>query len=518
MHVDAVLDHVAPTPGYVACDFHQHSYISPDAPVPPEDRVMSYLADGVDFISLVGARRALRLLAADRCARRRATCSTSAVGVETTPWDYGHFIGWPLRVDPLSPNGGALDWAGGEMALDLSPGEIFDGLRALGAQVVQINHPRSPPGAFSSFQQNFDRAGLTLRLRRAHVLRRQVDGSRLRRRCSGLPDGAPLFSDQFDSLEVYNGLPPPVGHGVDGERPRRVGRVNLRDWMNFLSFGFTPDRGRRLRLAPVDTLSGGAAAHAGGGARRFAGGAAAGSSTKWRDTCSGKGAARRRRHQRSVCPAHRRRHGHRPHGDARLAVRSRFTSSVTAPPGRRSTPSSSSPTTPSTCRCPRARRRRRWCRPCASPRAPAPSLAARWRLGGARPLTVTTVQSSPGASRFEVALDVNDVTPDSSWRASAPAPGQDLGWWRVRPATSGLFPVIPIGVRRRHRPGSIVDGRPTLKASASPRSPSPTPSSSTSTATAGGRRSSRRPQVVKTGGIRSRGRNPPSTISVPPVR
>ena len=51
MRVDAVLDHVAPTPGYVACDFHQHTYMSPDAPVPPEDRVISYLADGVDFIS-----------------------------------------------------------------------------------------------------------------------------------------------------------------------------------------------------------------------------------------------------------------------------------------------------------------------------------------------------------------------------------------------------------------------------------------------------------------------------------
>src|SRR4029079_16678688 len=49
--VDAVLDHVAPTPGYAASDFHQHSNRSPDAPVPLEARVLSYVAEGIDFAS-----------------------------------------------------------------------------------------------------------------------------------------------------------------------------------------------------------------------------------------------------------------------------------------------------------------------------------------------------------------------------------------------------------------------------------------------------------------------------------
>ena len=234
-HIDAMIDHVAPTPGYLACDFHQHTYLSPDAPVPPEDRVVGYLAEGVDFISssehdvhfdygpLLDALGVRGLL-------------DSAVGVEVTPWDYGHFIGWPLRVDPNSPNGGALDWAGGENGPDLSPGDIFDGLRTLGARVVQVNHPRAPGGAFSNFQQNFDRAGLSF-----DFAARSFGGNQaaapLAPEVLGLADGAPLFSDKFDSVEVYNGF-----HLVaqNGEVVDELVDANLRDWMDFLSFGFTP--------------------------------------------------------------------------------------------------------------------------------------------------------------------------------------------------------------------------------------------------------------------------------------
>jgi hypothetical protein len=233
--VAATLLHVAPTPGYVACDFHQHTYMSPDAPVPPEDRVMSYLADGVDFISssehdvhfdyqpLLDSLGVRGLL-------------DSAVGVETTPWDYGHFIGWPLRVDASSPNGGALDWAGGEQGLDLTPEQIFSGLRGLGARVVQVNHPRAPGGAFSNFQQNFDRAGLSF-----DFVARSFAGNQsaapLAPQVLGLPEGAPLFSDKFDSVEVYNGF-----HltSTNGEVTDELVDANLRDWMNFVSFGFTP--------------------------------------------------------------------------------------------------------------------------------------------------------------------------------------------------------------------------------------------------------------------------------------
>jgi len=235
--VAAVLDHSAPTPGYVAADFHQHSHISPDAVTPPEDRVISYLVDGADFISssehdvlfdyapLIDKLGASDLL-------------DSSIGVETTAWDYGHFIAFPLVVDPLSPNGGAFDWGGGELGLSLPPPKIFEGLRAQGAKVVQVNHPRSSPGDFSSFQQSFDRAGLHFDFA-LHTFYGDKKLMPISAEILGVDPAEPMFSTNFDTVEIYNGhhltkMP------IMGERLDERVDINLKDWMNFLSFGFTP--------------------------------------------------------------------------------------------------------------------------------------------------------------------------------------------------------------------------------------------------------------------------------------
>jgi hypothetical protein len=235
--VAARLGRVLDTAGYVACDFHQHTHVSPDSPVPPSDRVVTYLAEGVELVStsehdvhldykpFIGALGAGGLM-------------DSMIGVEVTPFDYGHFIGYPLQVNPLSPNGGALDWGGGD-GPDLAPADIFAGLRALGARVVQVNHPRAAPGAdvISTFQQTFDRAGLAF-----DFAGRSFGGSAtvpLPAAELGLPDGAELFSPKFDALEVYNG----VSYRAIPDGDSHLDPVTdncLRDWMNFLSFGFTP--------------------------------------------------------------------------------------------------------------------------------------------------------------------------------------------------------------------------------------------------------------------------------------
>lgn len=234
--IDAVLDHVAPTPGYVACDFHQHSHLSPDAVATPVDRVVSYLVDGVDFISssdhdyLTDYAPLIDMLGV-------GDLLDSAIGVETTTWDYGHYIGFPLVPDLDSPNHGALDWAGGELGLNLTPPQILDGLRALGAKVVQVNHPRSTPGDFSSFQQSFDRVGLRFDFA-ARTFYGDATLMPVSAELLGLPPDAELFAPTFDTHEIYNGF-----HIIATAEGDRVdGRVdtNLRDWMNFLSFGFTP--------------------------------------------------------------------------------------------------------------------------------------------------------------------------------------------------------------------------------------------------------------------------------------
>lgn len=448
LQVDAVLDHVAPTPGYVACDFHQHTYISPDAPVPPEDRVVGYLADGVDFISssehdvhfdygpLLDALGVRGLL-------------DSAVGVEVTPWDYGHFIGWPLRVDPNSPNGGALDWAGGEDMLDLPPSAIFDGLRGLGARVVQVNHPRAPTGAFSNFQQNFDRAGLSFDFG-ARTFGANPSAAPLSAAVLGLDPGATLFSDKFDSVEVYNGFH--LAADADEVYDELVD-ANLRDWMNFLSFGFTP-------TAVGDSDSHQWYSSPGGFPRTLVAVAddspaaiQAGVADAVATTVSGAGprdvvVTNTPFIQLTVDGA--RIGGTATHTGGPLAIHVEVTTPAWAPVDTVEvfanatfdvpTPKGETPImTPALCFSVR----------------PMPSARCAAALGGARPLAITTA-----GGKLTAVADANDVTPDQLLALErAGGTGKDL-WLVARAAgQTGLFPVIPSGIGATVPVAELIDGK-----------------------------------------------------------
>ena len=110
---------------------------------------------------LVGARRALRLLAAARRARRARPARLGrrrrdhAVGLRPL-----HRLA-AARRSVVAQRRRARLGRRRERRSICRRREIFDGLRGLGARVVQVNHPRAPGGAFSNFQQNFDRAGLS---------------------------------------------------------------------------------------------------------------------------------------------------------------------------------------------------------------------------------------------------------------------------------------------------------------------------------------------------------------------
>ncbi|HXU72727.1 MAG TPA: hypothetical protein VN947_25570 [Polyangia bacterium] len=235
--VDATLTRVVDTSGYVAADFHQHSHKSPDSPVPPEERLVANLADGVEYLSssehdfLFDYRPIIDALGA-------GDLIDSGVGVESTPFDYGHFIGYPLPIDPTQPNGGALDWGDGG-AGDLTPNAILDGLRAQGALVVQVNHPRTPP-LMISYQQNFDRGGLRFDYAQ-HTFYGDATLEEVSPLDLGLPDGASVLAANFNALEVYLGFWPDRDITLaDGERQDMLVNTILRDYMTFLSFGFTP--------------------------------------------------------------------------------------------------------------------------------------------------------------------------------------------------------------------------------------------------------------------------------------
>lgn len=234
--VTARLFHVLDTSGYLACDFHQHTMNSPDSTIPLEERVVTNLAEGLEFLSssdhdyITDFEPIIRRLGMD-------DRMSSVPGEELTPFGFGHFISWPLPVDPASPNLGALDWGGGSGA-SLSPAGIFDGLRRLGGKVVQINHPRlATPGPFA-FQQNFDRAALRFDFSQRTFYgdhnAMPVEAAQL-----DLPENAEVFSDRFNSLEIFNGLEA-AAPDRDGERHSQGTERVLRDYMNFLSLGFIP--------------------------------------------------------------------------------------------------------------------------------------------------------------------------------------------------------------------------------------------------------------------------------------
>ncbi len=148
-----------------------------------------------------------------------------------TTWDYGHFNIFSLTPDG-SINGGTVDWAGGDDGLSVPAPALLQSYRDLGAQLVQISHPRAT-GAFT-FQQHFDRIGLHFDFEQGKAV--GVDSAMpLPRSMLRLPADGPIFTDRFEAIEIYNGFV--LGDDASGRiTDRRVDRVT-KDWFNFLSIG-----------------------------------------------------------------------------------------------------------------------------------------------------------------------------------------------------------------------------------------------------------------------------------------
>lgn len=225
------LEHVAPADGYIASEYHVHQVGSPDSTVSYEQRVASMLAEGMelfassdhDFVS--DMQPLIETMGVAQYVR-------NIPGIEVTPFVYGHFNAWPIEPLDTSPSGGAIDWAKGQNGFAMIPGEVFDAMRARGAEIVQINHPRSASPDVFSFQQYFDRAGLVFDYdnRQITTTLGPVPNAWLR-----LPEVS-LWDDSFNALEVWNGLS--VGDtNQDGVREITSLDLVMRDWFNFLSMG-----------------------------------------------------------------------------------------------------------------------------------------------------------------------------------------------------------------------------------------------------------------------------------------
>jgi hypothetical protein len=125
----------------------------------------------------------------------------SVPGVEVTTVDppLGHFNAFPYPLDPDRPNNGAPEY------VNVQPAALFASLHGLDPDlIVQVNHPRLEGGI-----GYFDATGYDART----------------------GQGGELYSDDYDTLEVWNGF--------DLARREQVDRV-FGDWLAMLA------RGRRV--------------------------------------------------------------------------------------------------------------------------------------------------------------------------------------------------------------------------------------------------------------------------------
>ncbi len=137
--LDATLFRVVDTSHYLSGDFHVHAQSSSDSTVRDEARVGNMVAEGVEI--LVSTDHDVVTDYSPTIADLGVVeYLTSFPGQEITTFDYGHFNGFPLPIDPLQHNNGAVDWAGltpkeiGSMVLNPDAGAIY-----------QLNHPRAVP-------------------------------------------------------------------------------------------------------------------------------------------------------------------------------------------------------------------------------------------------------------------------------------------------------------------------------------------------------------------------------------
>lgn len=170
--VEATLAHSVDSSGVMCADFHEHSFLSPDAVDAVELKVRSAVGDGLDIpvsseheyvVDFGPVVEALGL-------------QDFAFGMpseELSTWTVGHFGVVPKLPEPSKPNQGAVDWVG------KSTKEIFEAVHALPEKpVLIVNHPHS-----QGFKGYFTASLFS------------------REKAAGQND---RWSDAFEAIEVFN--------------------------------------------------------------------------------------------------------------------------------------------------------------------------------------------------------------------------------------------------------------------------------------------------------------------------
>jgi hypothetical protein len=221
--VDAVLARVVDTGGFVAADYHVHLINSFDCMVTRDQRILTMLAEGVDFFATTD-HDFVTDLRADITRLGGDGLVATVPGVETTTFNLGHFNIWPLTPDPTSHIGGPPDWGRAGVApgmdfpslgsYDLSPTELF--ALAPEGSVIQANHFNSSSLGY------FHLAGIDTAMDPPQSF---SDPTRIRQN----PANTNLYDDGLTALELW----------IDGSRSQAelFEAANLGDWFNLLNQG-----------------------------------------------------------------------------------------------------------------------------------------------------------------------------------------------------------------------------------------------------------------------------------------
>ena len=232
---------VVDTPGFISADFHVHGVDSLDSRIAREDRVLTYLAEGMDFFTpsdhgfQVDFRQDIAMAGV-------ADLMGTAPSAEVTTMDYGHYNAWPrtMLADQLS--GGYVDWGWDQQVPPgqrfpvfgnyvKSPGEII----ALGQKdpltrpIVQVNHMES---YFRETGLGID-SGQSPPQSTVDPTRRRLD-----------PSSGNVFAGHFDALELWIGV---GGRSAIDDSDGLI-RENLADWFNLINQGLV-----RTGVASSDT-------------------------------------------------------------------------------------------------------------------------------------------------------------------------------------------------------------------------------------------------------------------------
>jgi hypothetical protein len=177
--VEATLERVVDTRGWISADLHVHAVTSPDAPTPLVERVRSLAAAGVE-VAVATDHNGVTDYGPAIHERGLDPWLTSIVGDEVTtrPVQLGHF-----NVFPLAPGSAPVAFE------HITPQAIMSAARAApsapdggaGEKIVQLNHPMMGSIGY---------------LELLHFDPRDVAGWRRRE---------PLAEMGFDAIEVFNG-------------------------------------------------------------------------------------------------------------------------------------------------------------------------------------------------------------------------------------------------------------------------------------------------------------------------